>query len=722
MKTISGGMDAHLQSTVTTLCTCWKVTRADGERYGFTDHDRDLTIGGIVYKAATGYYRTAITTSADTGVDNMDVSGFLDDASLNETELRNGAYDYATVEIFAVNWNNLNDGIIRLRYGLFGEVMIVSSGFFKVELRGLTQLFAQTIGEVYAPECRADLGDHRCKVQLVPNIRRSLQTYNSGARIIVPQSPGQTYRLPVRNPSFEILDITGNNAWGGTGYRVWNKSEDDYLTPTDHYYAETTGASGSMQFYRTVTQLGEGAVPTDFEVDLNCVEEGHSVRLTMWWGMGLLPGPEGLPYDDEDPDYYLQTSWITPSEGTSTISIGGSLVPAPIPTVDGASRLYYRIEWSGGGEDSRIQFNPYPIVDDEVVPTATLEPQAGAYSHSSVAPGWTLASLNGLISGPNVWMSPAEGNWHLVHARPPGGPDVTTQTVILNDLDGLDFDIIDAGGFNVRLSCQWGAETTGVKNAIRLTFLNDGGGTISTVEEEPQMLKGKGFWEPHDFVAQVPPNTRRIRIGLCTYNYTNNARARGVFDAVGMVLFEPSVENQDSYLVFGMVEFVCSTPGITAGEAPAYDYTLGAYTSDGTAVFQAVAPLHTVTSTITEVTDHKTFKIDNNVNKENSWFEWGVLEVLTGQNIKKKIEVKAWNNTTKQITLALPLPYVPQVGDKIRMHTGCAKSREVCVSKFNNIYNYRGEPDLPGTDQYFKVGGANSGSSVPDGGGGKGGK
>ncbi len=125
------------------------------------------------------------------------------------------------------------------------------------------------------------------------------------------------------------------------------------------------------------------------------------------------------------------------------------------------------------------------------------------------------------------------------------------------------------------------------------------------------------------------------------------------------------------------------------------------------------------TTEITEVISNKQFKITSNIDKENSWFEWGVLEMLSGPNIHKKIEIASWDNSTKTITLALSLPYIPQVGDDLRMHTGCAKSRAVCTSKFNNMVNYRGEPDLPGTDQYFKIGAANSGESAPPGKGGK---
>ena len=47
-KTISTALAQHLAGEVTTLATCWKITRRDGIVLGFTDHVRDLQIDGVV--------------------------------------------------------------------------------------------------------------------------------------------------------------------------------------------------------------------------------------------------------------------------------------------------------------------------------------------------------------------------------------------------------------------------------------------------------------------------------------------------------------------------------------------------------------------------------------------------------------------------------------------------------------------------------------------------
>lgn len=173
MKTASAGLDAHTQGESTTLATCWKVKRTDGMVQGFTEHDRDLSIdlgdgdGAVTYKAATGYTRTAITTSADLKADNLEVDGVLDSAGISEADLDAGLYDHAEVKIFLVNHAELSQGVIKLRKGFLGEVT-QRGEMFVAELQGLMGVLAQELSELYTPDCRADLGDGRCKVRLDP--------------------------------------------------------------------------------------------------------------------------------------------------------------------------------------------------------------------------------------------------------------------------------------------------------------------------------------------------------------------------------------------------------------------------------------------------------------------------------------------------------------------------------------------------------------------------
>ena len=170
MKTISAELQAHLALETTTLATCWRVERMDGTVLGFTDHDADLTLdadgnGDVTYMAATGINRSAIADEDGLGTANLEVAGFFDSEAITEADLTLGIYDFAEVKIFQVNWADLTMGVLKLRRGRLGQVTQHRDGF-AVELRGLAAFLSQPIGEVYTPDCRADLGDSRCQVDL----------------------------------------------------------------------------------------------------------------------------------------------------------------------------------------------------------------------------------------------------------------------------------------------------------------------------------------------------------------------------------------------------------------------------------------------------------------------------------------------------------------------------------------------------------------------------
>lgn len=163
MRTLSAAMQAHVAQEVTTLCTCWKLTKQDGTVLGFTDNSADVVYGGVTYEASTGFTPSDIKSSEGLAVDNMDMVGLLDSVTLSTDALLAGEYDLADIEIFMVNYNDLTMGDIKLAAGTVGEV---KSGrvVFEAEFRSLAQKLIQVIGETYSPTCRADLGDSRCQV------------------------------------------------------------------------------------------------------------------------------------------------------------------------------------------------------------------------------------------------------------------------------------------------------------------------------------------------------------------------------------------------------------------------------------------------------------------------------------------------------------------------------------------------------------------------------
>jgi hypothetical protein len=172
-KSVSAGMVAHLGLSSTTLAMCFKLKRQDGIIFGFTEHDKDLTVdigdgdGEVVYEASSGYNRTEISNSNKLTVDELEIEGFLSSDVLVAADLRAGKYSHAEVRIFLVDWSNVADGVIHQRRGWLGEVHWTEDLFY-AELRGLVQAYSQEIIELSTADCRADFGDTRCKIQLQP--------------------------------------------------------------------------------------------------------------------------------------------------------------------------------------------------------------------------------------------------------------------------------------------------------------------------------------------------------------------------------------------------------------------------------------------------------------------------------------------------------------------------------------------------------------------------
>ena len=216
MKTVSLAMENHLKEGATTLTTCWKIMRTDGREFFYTELDEDITFEGDTYKSAAGFNKSAITSSATFAVDKLEVTGFLRDDGITDEEIRNGAFDYARVEVFMINYEDLGAGKIKLRAGWFGEVRTTGSGAFMVELRGLVDQLQVKIGDTYLPECRVDLGSPKCGIKLTPDLRAGGTAYELGQRMIWPVADSDY--IPDRHFP-ELLDPNNTALWNANARR-----------------------------------------------------------------------------------------------------------------------------------------------------------------------------------------------------------------------------------------------------------------------------------------------------------------------------------------------------------------------------------------------------------------------------------------------------------------------------------------------------------------------
>lgn len=160
-------MTDFLDRVLTTTALCWRLERRDGVALGFTTHDRDLEMDGLLYRAAPGMLPSAISLSDGFELDTLEVKGALTSSAMRAADLRAGRWDGASLTIFMVDWEDPGGERLAIARGELGEVTVRGEAF-EAELLGPTALLERPVVEQTSPECRARLGDRRCRVDLGP--------------------------------------------------------------------------------------------------------------------------------------------------------------------------------------------------------------------------------------------------------------------------------------------------------------------------------------------------------------------------------------------------------------------------------------------------------------------------------------------------------------------------------------------------------------------------
>ena len=164
MRTLPAPLAAAIGSGAATLATCWILTRKDGVKLGFTNHDAALTVEGVACEAASGW--TAGAADAELGLKpgTATAVGALDSAAIAEADITAGLYDGAAVEAWRVDWSAPESRILLWR-GTVSRLVREGQGF-TAEIDGPLGALNRVVGRTYGKLCDAVLGDGRCRVDL----------------------------------------------------------------------------------------------------------------------------------------------------------------------------------------------------------------------------------------------------------------------------------------------------------------------------------------------------------------------------------------------------------------------------------------------------------------------------------------------------------------------------------------------------------------------------
>lgn len=187
-----------------------------------------------------------------------------------------------------------------------------------------------------------------------------------------------------------------------------------------------------------------------------------------------------------------------------------------------------------------------------------------------------------------------------------------------------------------------------------------------------------------------------MRPGYCNLPLYPDDVERSTAYAVGDYVRHPTTGD------YGNRMFRCTTAGTTDSSAPSYNYTVAATTTDGTAVFTA-EEAWVRSGTVAGVTGSTNDNFANTITESRSvdgWFaNGGILKWITGNNAgQKPLTIREYTHSGKRVRLWIPPPYAIQVGDTFEIMPGCDQSFPMCLSRFANTINFRGENLLPGTD------------------------
>ena len=164
MRTIPDDLAARIESGAATLCHAWLVRRADAVEIGFTDHDGDLVVDGIVCRAASGWSVGAADSAVGLTAGSASVAGGLDDAALTEADIDAGVWDGAAVALWRVDWAR-PELRVRLWTATLARIRR-DGGAFVAELEGPLARLERVVGRTFGRACDALLGDDRCRVDL----------------------------------------------------------------------------------------------------------------------------------------------------------------------------------------------------------------------------------------------------------------------------------------------------------------------------------------------------------------------------------------------------------------------------------------------------------------------------------------------------------------------------------------------------------------------------
>jgi uncharacterized phage protein (TIGR02218 family) len=153
--------ETWLEGPLTSAAYGWRLERRDGVTLGFTSHDHDVEVDGLLLRASPGMMPSSITESLGLDTDGLDVRGALCADAIRADDLHAGRWDRALLSIFLFDWTQPDSGTRLLAMGELGAISF-SGDAFEAEFRGPGAKLDRSVAPYASPMCRAEFCDAAC--------------------------------------------------------------------------------------------------------------------------------------------------------------------------------------------------------------------------------------------------------------------------------------------------------------------------------------------------------------------------------------------------------------------------------------------------------------------------------------------------------------------------------------------------------------------------------
>ena len=199
------------------VATFWRVERRDGVALGFTSHDRDLWLDGLLHRSAPGMLPSAVRRTADLAPDSVEVEGALAHDAISPADLAAGRYDGARIRLGVLDWESGERAV--LYRGEIGMIAEETAQFSAQLLSAKAQLEIDPVPRT-SPTCRAEFCGPGCTLsaaRFTHDLRVAAVDHAANAVALADAPPAESFRDgalrwidgPLVGLSTPVVDVVG---------------------------------------------------------------------------------------------------------------------------------------------------------------------------------------------------------------------------------------------------------------------------------------------------------------------------------------------------------------------------------------------------------------------------------------------------------------------------------------------------------------------------------